>query len=224
MSLCSDVRPYVFGPLLFDAFPEAGGMSEEPDYLGAAGVACAPAAPPEPELPAVDVEAITAAAWESGLQEGYAEGLRRAEAEQAAAVEHLAALASQTVADAHQFARGLEQQIVELALAVAARVVAREVANDPTLVVGVVRETLAEMKEATVVRLRVHPEDYDLVLPHWEQLRQRRGAEQGLLTADERVQRGGCVVETAVGRVDAQLDTRLGQVAETFEAVREGTL
>jgi flagellar assembly protein FliH len=113
---------------------------------------------------------------------------------------------------------------VELALAVAAKVVAREVQTDLTLVVGVVRDTLAELQEATVVRLRVHPDDYDLVAPHWEQLRQQRGAEQGQLVTDERVQPGGCVVETAVGCVDAQLDTRLAQVAETFEAVREGTL
>jgi flagellar assembly protein FliH len=224
MSLCREVRPYVFGPLRFD---NLGGAPAKPDVVGMANAivaAAEPEAAPEPELEPVDVEAITAAAWESGLQDGYQEGLRRAAEEQAAATERLAVLASEALTDAHQFARALEQQLVELALAVAAKVVAREVQADPTLVVGVVRDTLAELQEATVVRLRVHPDDHDLVAAHWERLRQQRGAEQGLLVADERVQRGGCVVETAIGRVDAQLDTRLAQVAETFAAVQEGTL
>jgi flagellar assembly protein FliH len=225
MSLCSEVRPYVFGPLLFDDL--GGAAPAEPDVVGMASAIYAPAEPepaPEPEPPAADVEAITAAAWEAGLQEGYQEGLRHAAEEQAAATERLATLAAEAVTDAHQFARALEQQLVELALAVAAKVVAREVATDPTLVVGVVRDTLAELQEATIVRLRVNPDDHDLVAPHWERLSQQRGAEQGLLVADERVQRGGCLVETAIGRVDAQLDTRLGQVAETFTAVQEGML
>ncbi|HLH25586.1 MAG TPA: FliH/SctL family protein [Chloroflexota bacterium] len=246
MSLCSDVRPYVFGPLGIgrdDSRPRgdescgtdhlrpwsADGFPDAPDVLGMASpvplaAATVPAPEPEPAPAPPDTAAIAAAAWDAGLEEGYQEGLRRAAAEQAAATERLAALADTAVTDAHQFARALEQQLVELALAVAAKVIAREVASDPTLVVGVVRDTLAELQDATVARLRVHPDDHAVVAPHWERLRQQRGAEQGQLVADERVQRGGCVVETAVGRVDAQLDTRLAQVAETFAAVREGTL
>jgi flagellar assembly protein FliH len=226
MSLCSDVRPYVFGPLLLD---DLG--ADEPDVLafGAAPVAAdAPVAAPQPEsepaAPPIDMEAVRAAAWEAGLQQGYQQGLQQAAAEQEAATARLAALAEQAALDAHQFARTLEQQLVELALAVAARVVAREVERDPGLVVGVVRDTLAELQDATVVRVRVHPEDHALVEPHWESLRQQRGSEQGQLVADEHVRRGGCVVETAIGRVDGQLDTRLGQLAQAFEAVREGTL
>ncbi|HZR99613.1 MAG TPA: FliH/SctL family protein [Chloroflexota bacterium] len=223
MSLCSDVRPYVFGPLLLEEL--GGGVGAAPGAVVPAEAAARPAEPaPVPEPEPVDVEAISAAAWEAGHQEGYEEGLRRAAAEQAAVTERLAALAGNALTDAHQFARALEEQLVELALAVAAKVVAREVERDPALVVGVVRDTLAELQDATIVRLRVHPDDHALVAPHWERLRQQRGAEQGLLVADERVQRGGCIVETAVGRVDAQLDTRLAQVAETFAAVREGTL
>jgi flagellar assembly protein FliH len=225
MSLCSDVRPFVFGPLTFDDLRGAGG--DEPDVIGMASAILRPAeaaAAREPEPAPLDVEAITAAAWETGLEQGYQEGLQRAAAEQVAATERLATLAAEALTDAHGFARALEEQLIELALAVAAKVVAHEVQTDPTLVVGVMRDTLAELQDATVVRLRVHPDDHDLVAPHWERLCQQRGAEQGLLVADERVQRGGCLVETGVGRVDAQLDTRLARVAETFAAVREGTL
>lgn len=224
MSLCSDVRPYVFGPLLLD---DLG--ADEPyvtAFGSATGTLAAPAAPPElePAVEHIDLEALQATAWETGLQEGYQAGLQQAAAEQEAATARLATLVDQAALDAHQFARALEQQLVELALAVAAKVIAREVERDPTLVVGVVRDTLAELQDATVVRVRVHPEDHPLVAPHWERLRQQRGSEQGTLLADEHVSRGGCVVETAIGGVDGQLDTRLGQVAEAFEAVREGTL
>src|SRR5438105_3961079 len=47
-------------------------------------------------------------------------------------------------------------------------------------------------------------------------------AERSQVIADERVQPGGCLIETSTGRVDAQLSTKLDQILATFQALLEG--
>ncbi len=216
MSSCSDVRPYVFTSLL-----------EPPAAAGAEAVPAEPMESFEPAdeadlVPAVDLEALADEARERGYAEGYAEGLRQAQAAQGGAVERLAALVENAVCCTEGFTQGLEAQLVELALAVAEKVVEREVSIDRALVVGVLRGALQEMQEAASVQVRVNPRDHDVVAEHWDELLRRPVAERSQLIADERIQCGGCVVETQVGQVDAQLATKLSQIAHTFHRVLEG--
>jgi flagellar assembly protein FliH len=107
---------------------------------------------------------------------------------------------------------------------VAEKVVARVAETDRDIVVDVVRAALAEIHDATELRIRVNPDDYALVEPRWQEMLPRRVAEQSELLADEQIERGGCVVETRIGYVDGQLKTRLSQVESAFQAALAGDL
>ena len=124
--------------------------------------------------------------------------------------------------DTEQFVRGLESDLVELALSVAEKVIAREVQTTPEIVVNVVRAALAEVHDATELRIRVNPEDYALVEPRWQEMLPRSVAQHSELLADDLVERGGCAVETRIGYVDGQLKTRLNQIVTSFQAVLDG--
>jgi flagellar biosynthesis/type III secretory pathway protein FliH len=116
----------------------------------------------------------------------------------------------------------LEQQVVRLALAIAEKVVERELKEDPSLVVDVVRSAINEVQDATSVHVRVHPNDYALVEPHWQAMGRNSLGEPIALVADERVEQGGCLIETAIGHVDGQISTRLSQVTGLFEGLLDG--
>jgi flagellar assembly protein FliH len=221
-SSSSNVRPHVFAPF---SWPKP--VQEEAAETAAVAVSePEPEPEPEPVIELPDVEAITAAAREEGHQEGfeagYQEGLSRAQEEQAALLHGLAALAENAVHEVDQLVRGLEPQVVELGLAIAEKVIEREVRLDPTIVVGVVRATLAEISETTTVNVRVSPDDHEILLPHWDGMLPKSVAQRSELLSDEAVAPGGCVVETRVGRVDAQLKSKLQQIATTFHALLEG--
>jgi flagellar assembly protein FliH len=216
MSLSSDVRPYVFASLLA---PPPVGVAD----LAVVEPAEDSALVAEQDLgPTLDVEALASEARERGYAEGYAEGLRQAQVAQGAALAQLAALVENAVHQTSGFTQGLEAQLVELALAVAEKVLEREVSIDPALVVGVLRGALQEMQEAASVQVRVNPRDHEVVAEHWDVLLRRPVAERSQLIADERIQCGGCVLETQLGQVDAQLATKLSQIAHTFSSVLEG--
>ena len=184
------------------------------------------AAEAEPATPSRTPEEIAQAAWaegfERGYDDGYAEGLRRADEAQAEQTRALAALVESVSIEADAYVRAVEEQVVRLALAIAERVVEREARTDPELVLGVVRAALAEIQDSSEVHVRVSPADHALIEPRWEAMLPRSVARRSELLADEAVETGGCVVETRAVQVDAQLSTKLAQVAKTFGAVLDG--
>src|SRR5688500_15942038 len=78
----------------------------------------------EPLPPPPDFEAIKAEAWREGFQLGYDEGLRLAAEEQHDAGTRLSAMLQGVASDTEALVRGLEAQVVELALAIAEKVIA----------------------------------------------------------------------------------------------------
>jgi len=207
------IRPVIFAPF--------GGEAHEVD-VAETEAELEVVEPAEPLTPPPDYEAIKAEAWNEGFQQGYAEGVRLAQEEQRDTTIRLGALLHDMVADNEGFVRGMETDIVELVLAVAEKVVGREVRTDPQIVVNVVRSALNEIHDATEVRIRAHPDDVVILEPRWQEMLPRRVAERSELAADELVERGGVVVETQIGYVDSQIKTRLQQVVNTFQAVLDG--
>lgn len=169
-----------------------------------------------------DIDAIIAEARAQGQELGYQEGIQRGLEEQRAACERLAHAAERARVDAREFTRMLEQRVVGLALAVAHKVIERAVESDRTFVVDVVRAAINEIQDATSVHVRVHPDDYALLEPHWHSMGRNIMGEPIVLVSDERVEPAGCLIETAIGHVDGQLSTRFSQVASQFGALMDG--
>jgi len=215
----ANIRPVVFGQL-GAAINASPAETDEPSTDEAEELL--DVVEPEPAPPPPDYEAIKAEAWREGFQQGYDEGVRLATQEQQQTAAQLGALLQGIATDTEEFVRGLQDEIVELALAVAEKVIAREVQTDREIVVNVVRAALAEIHDATELRIRVHPEDYALVEPRWQDMLPRSVAQHSELLADDLVERGGCAVETRIGYVDGQLKTRLNQIVTAFQAVLDG--
>ncbi len=171
-----------------------------------------PSEEPAPPDPAALLEQARKEAAEAGYAAGYARG--RAEAEDAlrAQIERLRQLVDGAVHDVRATVLALEPEVVELALAVAGRVVEREITDHPEVVVDVVRAALAAAATLPVVRVRVHPTDHDLVAALWPSLAPATDQPPVQLVADEDVQAGGCVIDTLSGLVDAQPRTRLDEL------------
>lgn len=214
-----EFRPMVFLPFggMADTAPSTQEGDEALDLLADAEVVEAEAPAPLP-----DFEAIKAAAWTEGFQQGYDEGERLAAEEQHDTGTRLSALLQGVAADTEAFVRGLEDDVVELALAIAEKVIARETRLDPDIIINVVRSALSEVHDATELRIRANPDDVPLLEPRWQEMLPRSVAEHSELIADELVERGGVIVETRIGYADSQLKTRLNQVVMTFQAVLDG--
>ncbi|WP_353068805.1 FliH/SctL family protein [Tunturibacter empetritectus] len=107
---------------------------------------------------------------------------------------------------------GVEGEVVRLALAVAARVLHREVKLDPLLLTGVVRVALEKVAKDSAVVLRVPVDEIEM----WQGTFAAHQGAAMKLVEDERLKAGECVLETNVGRVELGVSAQLGEIERGF--------
>ena len=177
--------------------------------------AVAGSAPAAPLAPQIDVDAVRTA----GFNEGYTAGAADARSTVDAAAAALHAAAAELQALRGDVADRAERATVELALRIAEHVVQASIAVDPERVVDAVRGALRRLVERDRVLVLVHPDDLDVVREHADKLvAELGGIEHCGVEADRRVARGGAIVRTAEGEIDATLETKLGRAREVIES------
>jgi len=164
-----------------------------------------------------ELQAIEQKAYQEAYAAGHAEGLAAARAETEPQLEELKAQVQRMGAIFDQLARPLEnldaqieQQLVNLALAIAKQLLRRELKTDPAQVIAVVRETVGLLPAAARdVRVHLHPEDAAVVR---EKLATPSADRAWSIVEDPVMTRGGCRVTTDTAQIDARLETRIGGV------------
>lgn len=112
--------------------------------------------------------------------------------------------------------REAEDTLIEFAFEVAQKVVAG-IPIDRGVVEASIRSALAEAEEATEFFIHLHPEDLKLLQQHAsESLAEAARSRPMHFLPDPEVSRGGCLVRTKFGIIDARRETRLARVREAL--------
>jgi flagellar assembly protein FliH len=156
---------------------------------------------------------------QAALDQGYAAG--RAEALEALtpALSALASAVTQIREQQALAAEELERRAVELGLALASKVLVGALAVEPERVLDSVEGALRGVVERERITVMVNPDDLEIVRGAMEELRASLGGiEHCEVQAERRVARGGCIVRTPVGDVDARVETKLERASEVVAA------
>lgn len=147
---------------------------------------------------------------EAGLAEGRSEGLEavRQEAEKIQAL---------SVACAHAL-ENIEEEtgaaLLNLAVNIAQQVLRSTLQSEPERIQDLIREVLqVDGSHQGILKLRVNPADLELIDQY---LQQDGTVAHWRLQADTSIERGGCIAETALGNIDATLQTRWQRVVSTL--------
>lgn len=161
--------------------------------------------------------AIREQAYAAGHEEGRLAGMAAAAAElepAAAALGEALVLAREgTLARAAE----VERRAAELAVGVAEKIVVQAIAVDPERVLDVVSAALRVLVERERVTLLVNPADLELVRGSVATLTATLGGIGHLeVQAERRIARGGAIVRTAQGEIDATLRGKLDRAREVL--------
>ena len=169
-------------------------------------------APPEP--PPVDPAVVLAeqvqAARQGGYQDGYRDGLAALEGfKQSFAHQttlQVGALMDAIAAQLDAMQQTMAQSLAVTATNLARQVVRAELEGRPEQVAQVAQEAVDTLLlSARHITLRVHPDDHALIADGAGDGIAARGAR---LVIDPAITRGGCVVESDIGVIDASIETR----------------
>lgn len=146
---------------------------------------------------------------EQAQQQGWQEGIAAAEAE----AEQIRIQARQVLNQAREIylktIDGMEVEMVDLALAIARRIVMAQLSVEPRTVMEIVREAVDSVKNRPVVNIYVSDMDLEIIESGRNKLLQGLPGKVELnILADSRIQPGGCRIETDQGQVDATMENR----------------
>jgi len=111
------------------------------------------------------------------------------------------------------FAR-IEPEVVQLALAIARKILHREAQMDPLLLTGIVHVALEKLDAGTRVRLHAHPSDVPIWSAYFAERDSRQPAPE--VIGDPALQRGECALETEIGNTQISLETHLKEIEQGF--------
>ncbi|MFT0531453.1 flagellar assembly protein FliH [Castellaniella hirudinis] len=149
-----------------------------------------------------------------GHAEGLAQGLQEGRAQVQAQTARLDALATACAQALNHLEEEVGQSLIQLATRIAEQVLRSQLREHPNHILDLVQDILqARPEPGTPLSLRLHPDDLDLVRTF---LQKETDHAQYRLVADERLTRGGCIAETALGSVDATLETRWQRIVSAL--------
>lgn len=152
-------------------------------------------------------------AFAKGYEQGERAGTEAAGKRGEAMLRRLTETITELTALRASMIRQTETQIVELALGVARRIVHREVSLDRNLMIAIVRVALDRLGESAHVTVRLHPDEF--AATGAAGLAELAGTDI-TFTADARVGRGGCRVESEMGMLDAGVDAQIQEIARAL--------
>ncbi len=144
----------------------------------------------------------------AGVREGEAAGRSRAAAELQPVLDRLARSIEELAGMRARLRREAEAGLIQLALAIARRVLRREVMVDPEALHGLVLAALEKLQSQEKCRVRVHPS-------HAAALAARLGEAGGRgieVAPDAGCEPGALIFETERGNLDASVESQLREI------------
>src|SRR5262245_8475960 len=163
--------------------------------------------------------ALTTAAYEQGFRQGE-EAARQALTAQLSPV--LSAFQQATTGIVHLRATVLQQaeeDIITLAFQLARKVIQYEALEHHEVLAAMLTRALEYVVQQDQIVVRVHPDDVHQAAEIKEELGRARGDIQTLtVKGDTSVGRGGCLVESSLGTIDARIEAQLEELEQRFRA------
>jgi flagellar assembly protein FliH len=165
---------------------------------------------------AARADAIAQESRKHGHDEGFAAGRDAADREMNGMLVTMRGLLEMARAERHKLIEAAEPELVRLAVGIAERVLHQQLALDRGVVVEMAKVAIARLIERDSVTVRVNPADLERMRDHRDELIALGDIRNLRVVEDQRVDRGGVVVDTDAGTIDARIGTQLDEARKVL--------
>ncbi|MGC8594364.1 MAG: FliH/SctL family protein [Candidatus Kryptoniota bacterium] len=166
--------------------------------------------------------------YEEGYRAGFLDGKNQAineldqsfQIELDKASEQLSSVVRQFSAEVEKFYNEFDVAIVKLAISIARRIVVRELEIDEGAVLARTKEAIRKVIGVEKIKIHVNPSDEEYVRRHRSDLLSHADSVREIvIESDNKVERGGCIIESDLGNIDARLSTQFEIIEEALLSV-----
>ncbi len=156
---------------------------------------------------------IVSEARSEGFEQGSQEGFEKGSAEVERLIERMHKILEAVMQRREEILQDTESQIVELVILMARKVIKILSENQKNVIMANTVAALRKVKTRGNVTLRVNIEDVKLTTAHADEFIQHVENVQGItVQEDSSVEKGGCIVETDFGAIDARISSQLTEL------------
>jgi flagellar assembly protein FliH len=154
-------------------------------------------------------------AFAKGHAEGREEGFQEGRQEVERLVESLQKIISAAIDKRNQIIQESETQVINLVLLIAKKVIKVISENQRNVVINNVVQALRKLKSRGDVVIRVNLADVELTSQHINDfMKMVESVKSVTVLEDSSVDRGGCIIETDFGQIDARISSQLHEIEE----------
>lgn len=160
--------------------------------------------------------------YKEGYATGYADGLKRA----TPVIDSFASLVRELTEAREKFYSNSESEMVELVINVAHVALGDQIEKNPSLIRHVIKNAVRKLQAREEMTIRVNPLDIEEAEKvRAEIIKEVEDIEKVSFKGDPLVSRGGCMLDTNMGSIDARVETQLEAMRESLlTAVEESKL
>lgn len=153
--------------------------------------------------------------YDEGFKKGREEGFREGNIEAQRLIDRLHVIIERTMDKRQEILSETEQQIVDLVLLMTRKIVKVISENQRNVVVSNVVQALRKVKGRGDVIVRVNLNDVGMTSQHTKDfLSAAENVKNITVVEDSTIDRGGCVVETDFGAIDARIVSQLNELEQ----------
>jgi flagellar biosynthesis/type III secretory pathway protein FliH len=171
--------------------------------------------PEKNDCPAQSVEDIQRRAYEEGFASGEKAGFADGEQKAAVLVDRLEKIIDEIAVFKENMVSDLEGQVVDLAIAMARKVITDEISTKPEVVVTVVKEALKRLQRMGTITIKINPSLHDLFMKKKSELLDIH--EDILFDVNSNVSVTGPLVVSETEEVVTDIDSLLANVVEEMK-------
>jgi flagellar assembly protein FliH len=149
--------------------------------------------------------------------DGHAAGTAAADREMSDMMATMRNLVDMARVERHKLMESAEPELVRLAVGIAERVLHQQIALDRGVVVEMAKVAIARLVEKESITVRVNPGDLERMKEHRDELLDSGEIKNFRVVEDQRVDRGGVLVETDGGTIDARISTQLNEAKRVLK-------
>lgn len=150
--------------------------------------------------------------YQKGFSEGAAVGKEQAAAEVQPVIERLTKTLSELSTLRSKMRRESEKDLLKLSIAIARRVLHREVTVDPESIEGLIKVALEKLNTRDTCRVRIHPSHAEFLKRSFD----GTNSQKIELVADASLRPGDAIFDTAHGTLDASIESQLSEIERGF--------
>jgi flagellar assembly protein FliH len=163
------------------------------------------------------VERIENQAYEKGYRDGHEQGFNGGKDEVQRLIDRLHVIMTKAINKRNEIIEESETQIINLVLLIAKKVIKVISENQKNVVINNVIQALRKLKSRGDVVIRVNLSDLDLTTEHIKDFMSMvENVKSITVLEDSSVDKGGCIIETDFGQIDARISSQLHEIEENI--------